>query len=93
MLTSSQVGYKRPVNAVSVGSHRRGNKQLGCTYGERFNFFLSCNMAWGHLISWYKQTYGVSPSAVENYIASLIHLIYICRAKVLLLLTLNLKLS
>ena len=39
MLTSSQVGYKRPVNAVSVGSHRRGSKQLGCTYGEMFKFF------------------------------------------------------
>ena len=39
MLTSSQVGYKRPVNTVSVGSHRRGSKQLGYTYGEMFNFF------------------------------------------------------
>ena len=54
---------------------------------------LESDIAWGHLISWYKQTYGVSPSAVENYTANLIHLIYIYRAKVLSLLTLNLKLS
>ena len=39
MNMSSQIGYKRPVNAVSVGSHRRGSKQLGCKYGEMFNFF------------------------------------------------------
>ena len=39
MLTSSQVGNKRPVNAVSVSSHRRGSKQLGCIYGEMFNLF------------------------------------------------------
>ena len=34
-----KVGYKRNVNAVSVGSQRRGSKQLGCTYGEMFNLF------------------------------------------------------
>ena len=39
MLTSSQVGYERPVNTVSVGSHRSGSKQLGCTNGEMFNLF------------------------------------------------------
>ena len=32
MFTSSQVGYKRPMNAVSVGSHRRGSRQLGHIY-------------------------------------------------------------
>ena len=41
VLTSSQVGYKRPVNAVSVGSHGSESKQLGCTYGEMFNLFQS----------------------------------------------------
>ena len=39
MLMTSQVGDKSPVNAVSVGSHRRESKQLGCTYGEMFSFF------------------------------------------------------
>ena len=27
-----------PMNTVSVGSNRRGSKQLGCAYGEMFNF-------------------------------------------------------
>ena len=40
-------------------------------------------IAWGHLISWYKQKLCISPSAVGDYLANLILLIYIYRAKVL----------
>ena len=34
------------------------------------------DIAWGHLISWYKQTYCISPSAVGNYIANLTDVIH-----------------
>ena len=41
------------------------------------------NVAWGHLISWYKQMYDVLHSVAGNYIVNSINLVYIFGAKVL----------
>ena len=40
-------------------------------------------LAWGHLISWYKQMYDVLLSIVGNYIANSLNLVYSFGAKVL----------
>ena len=41
------------------------NQKLNETYFLTWMQILAA-IAWVHLISWYKQTYGISPSAVEK---------------------------
>ena len=40
-------------------------------------------VAWGHLISWYKQMYDVLLATAGNYIVNSKNLVYIFKAKVL----------
>ena len=44
---------------------------------------MSFTLAWGHLISWYKQMYDVLLSAAGNYIVNSINLVCIFGANVL----------
>ena len=50
------------------------------------------NVAWGHLISWYKQMHDVSLSVEGNCVVNSINLLYISREKVLYFVTLKLSL-